>query len=85
MFFFEINTVLNLCAGTQFVKYICIFFFQKKFQSSLYFACRCLDGYFFKALAHQVRTHTKMTQFLLLTGKNVWQSLNQECTGDVSW
>ena len=24
--FYEINTVLNLCAGTQFVKYICIFF-----------------------------------------------------------
>lgn len=34
--FYEINTVLNLCAGTQFVKYICFFFFKRSFSLVVY-------------------------------------------------
>ena len=34
--FYEINTVLNLCSGTQFVKYICIFFFKRSFSLVVY-------------------------------------------------
>lgn len=82
--FCEINTVLHLVLVLRLWN---IYIIKQKFESNyLYFVLKILDGYFFKSLAHQVRTQAWNDSVSTIDWKNVWQSLNQECTAKcLSW